>query len=168
MEEIMKFLKGLIIFCFLITSSLANSEELTNEKKVAIDDFLEITGALQIGELLSNNFIQVLSESLKQARPDIDPKAFDIIKEEVGAVMSEEIKSLLPSMYSIYHKYLTLEEIKELVQFYKTPVGRKYVSVMPKMTQEGMEAGQLWGQSLGPKIQQRVLDRLQKEGINIE
>ena len=71
-------------------------------------------------------------------------------------------------MYPIYHKYLTLEEIEGLIQFYKTPLGRKAISVMPKMTQEGMIAGQEWGQSIGPKFQQKVLDRFKKEGIKID
>jgi hypothetical protein len=70
-------------------------------------------------------------------------------------------------MYPIYHKYLTLDETKGLIQFYKTPLGKKAISVMPKMTQEGMAAGQIWGQSMGQKIQQRLSVRFKNEGLEI-
>ena len=78
------------------------------------------------------------------------------------------MESFLPFIYPVYHKYLTLEEIKGLVRFYKTPLGRKTISVMPRMTQECMKAGQVWGQSFGAKLDQRVFDRFKKEGIRID
>ena len=111
-----------------------------------------------------------MAQVLKKSKPDVDPKAFDIIEEEVKALIHEELvinESLHPYMYPIYHKYLTLEETNGLIRFYKTPLGRKTISVMPKMTQEGMKAGQAWGQSIGQKIQQKILERFKKEGINI-
>ena len=143
-------------------------DELTLEKKTAIKELLAITGATQIGELFSNAFTQQMTQVLKKSKPDIDPKAFDIIDEEVKALIHEELvvnESLHPFMYPIYHKYLTLEETNGLIRFYKTPLGRKAISVMPKMTQEGMKAGQAWGHSIGQKFQQRILDRFKKEGI---
>ena len=153
---------------YFLTPSLGCCDELTLEKKTAIKELLAITGATQIGELFSNAFTQQMTQVLKKSKPDIDPKAFDIIDEEVKALIHEELvvnESLHPFMYPIYHKYLTLEETNGLIRFYKTPLGRKAISVMPKMTQEGMKAGQAWGQSIGQKFQQRILDRFKKEGI---
>ena len=157
--------------CYSLLPSLSYSDELTLEKKAAIKELLQVTGATQMGELFGNLLIQQMTQVLKKTKPDIDPKAFEIIREEAESLMTEEFvvkESLLPFMYPIYHKYLTLEEIEGLIQFYKTPLGRKAISVMPKMTQEGMIAGQEWGQSIGPKFQQKVLDRFKKEGIKID
>ena len=167
----MRILVLAITLCYFLAPSLGYCDELTLEKKVAIKELLQVTGAIQMGELFGNAFAQQMTQVLKKSKPDIDPKAFDIIKEEVEALMHEELivkGSLLPFMYPIYHKYLTLEETNGLIRFYKTPLGRKTISVMPKMTQEGMKAGQAWGQSIGPKFQQRVLDRFKKEGIKID
>jgi hypothetical protein len=150
---------------------LGYCDELTLEKKEAIKELLIVTGATQMGELFWNAFSQQMIQVLKNSKPDIDPKAFDIVNEEVKVLMHEELvvkESLNPFMYPIYHKYLTLEETNGLIRFYKTPLGRKTISVMPKMTQEGMKAGQAWGQSIGVKLQQRVLDRFKKEGIKID
>lgn len=53
-----------------------------------------------------------------------------------------------------------------MVEFNNTEFGKKIIRVMPKITQEGMQAGQQFGQTLGPKIQQRIVARFQKEGIH--
>ncbi len=168
---IMRALVLAITLCYLLAPSLGYCDELNLEKKAAIKELLQVTGATQMGEMFGNAFAQQITQVWKTAKPDIDPKAFDIIQQEVEAIMYEELvvkESLIPHMYPIYHKYLTLEEIKGLIRFYKTPLGRKTISVMPKMTQESMQAGQAWAQSIAPKLDQRVLDRFKKEGIKID
>ncbi len=167
----MRFLIITIALCFFITPSLGYCDELTLEKKEAIKELLQVTGVLQITELFGSAITQQMFQVLIKSKPDIDPKAFDIVREEVEALMHEELvvkESLYPFMYPVYHKYLTLEETNELIRFYKTPLGQKTISVMPKMTQEGMKAGQAWGQSIDLKFQQRVSDRFKKEGIKID
>ena len=166
----MRFIVTAVALAYLLGPALGYCDELNSEKKAAIKELLEVTGAYQLGEILSNAFIQQMTQALKKAKPDVDPKAFNIIEEEVKALIHEELvvkESLLPYMYPIYHKYLTLEETNGLIQFYKTPLGKKAISVMPKMTQEGMKAGQLWGQSMGQKIKQRLSERFKKEGLKI-
>ncbi len=60
-------------------------------KKILIDKLVEQMGqsAVETGKQFSNLFIQNMSQSLKQAKPDIDPKAFDILEEEVKLVIHE-------------------------------------------------------------------------------
>ena len=111
----MRILVFAITLCYFLAPSLAYCDELNVEKKAAIKELLQVTGATQMGEFFGNAFTQQMTQVLKKSEPDIDPKAFDIIKEEVEALMHEELvvkESLLPPMYLIYHKYLTLEETK--------------------------------------------------------
>lgn len=160
-----------IVLCFLFVANFAVGEELNDEKKLAIKELLQVTGAYQLGELFSNTFTQQMVSALKASKPDVDPRAFDIIKEETDGLFHDELvvkESLLPLMYPIYHKYLSLDETIGLIKFYKTPLGRKAISVMPKMTEESMAAGQEWGKIIAPKLQKRVLNRLEKEHINIQ
>jgi hypothetical protein len=70
-------------------------------------------------------------------------------------------------MYPIYHKHLTLAEVRGLIQFYKTPLGQKAISVMPKMSQEGALAGQKWAATITPVLNQRIKDRFEEEGIAV-
>ena len=74
---------------------------------------------------------------------------------------------LLKTFFSLYDKYFSLEEIQELLNFYKTEIGKKTIEVLPLLTQESLQAGQVWGAALAPKIAQRIRTRLVKEGIKI-
>jgi hypothetical protein len=161
-------IKIVILMVGLVFSTTVCAGELTATKKAAIKELMDITGSAQIGQLFANAFVQQMTNVLKSTNPDIPPKALIIIGEEVNAVIQEEMtekESFYELIYPIYHKYLTIEDINELITFYKTPVGKKVITVMPQLTQESMHAGQVWGQSLGPIIQKRLAKRFEEEGI---
>ena len=166
----MKIYAVLCVTLCLLASQLF-AEELTAEKKLALKELMEITGAAKMGEMFGAMFVQQMTAALKQRDPDIDPRAYTVLDEEITKLMHEEFvekESLQKLMYPIYHKYLSLAETRELIRFYKTPVGKKAISVMPLMAQEGMQAGQVWGQSLEPEIERRIAARFEKEGITLK
>ncbi|WDE07846.1 DUF2059 domain-containing protein [Thalassomonas viridans] len=140
------------------------------EKKKLIEVLLEQTGqsAITIGKQFSDAFIQQMTMVLKQSQQDIDPKAFDILEEEIKLIIDEEIVqngAFKELMFPIYSKHFTAAELKKMIELNNTEFGKKMIKVMPMITQEGMMAGQQLGQLIGPKIQARVAARFQKEGI---
>ena len=123
---------------------------------------------MAVAQQFSDAFVQQMTVALKHSNPDVDPRAIDFISEEVNAVINEEviIKGRLNQiMYPIYDQHFSIAELKQLVEFNNTELGTKLISVMPAITQEGMQAGMSLGESLGPLIQQRLLARFQAEGI---
>lgn len=160
----------LFISAFLSLNAFA-ADGIGKEKKALIDTLLEQTGqsAVAMGKQFSDFFIQQMTMVLKQSKPDIDPKAFDIVQEEVSALIEEEIVlngALQAMMYPIYDRHFTAQELQQMIDLNKTEFGQKLIRVMPIITQEGMQAGQQFGQSIGPKLQQRLMARFQEEGIN--
>ena len=161
-------IKIILLVVGLAFSTTVLAGELTDTKKADIKELMDVTGADQMGQMFANAFVQQTTNVLKSTNPDISPRAFIILKEEVNAVIKQEMiekGSFYEIIYPIYHKHLTIEDIKALIAFYKTPVGKKVITVMPQLTQDSMHAGQVWGQSLGPIIQERLVKRFEEEGI---
>jgi uncharacterized protein len=164
-----KTISILILALFLSANCLAASE-ISKEKKALIDTLLKQTGqsAITMGKQFSNLFIQQMTMVLKNSKPDINPMAFDILQEEINAIINEEVvekAALSEMMYPIYDKHFTKEELKKMIELNKTEFGQKMIRVMPLIAKESMEAGQQLGQSLGPKIQQRLAARFREAGI---
>ena len=161
------------VITFIIVIGLAFSTtvfagELTDTKKAVIKELMDVTGSAQMGQLFANAFVTQMSEILRTTNPNIPPRAITILEEEVNAVINAEMTGegrFYELIYPIYHKYFTVKDIKELIAFYKTPIGKKAITVMPQLTQESMITGQMWGESLGPIIQERLSKRFEKEGI---
>jgi hypothetical protein len=87
---------------------------------------------------------------------------------ELMALFSEKMSApgeLIDQVIPVYDKHFTHQEILELLAFYQTPIGKKTILVLPKVTNESMLAGQRWGQSLGPEIERRIINSLTREGL---
>lgn len=86
--------------------------------------------------------------------------AFDNAISQIGAMVptdkkeayTKEAKGTLGDLYSqladLYMKEFTEKEIKELVAFYNTDLGKKLASKQTQLTQSGMAIGQTWGMEL--------------------
>ena len=70
-------------------------------------------------------------------------------KDLTGAVLSLSVP--------LYAKYFSDAEIKELIAFYQTPVGRKLVSVNPQLLSDVQQGALLLGQQLGAECFREVI-----------
>lgn len=168
-------LRGLLLICLAVpvsaqVTTLSHSVDVDPELDRAIRQLIAATGALDIGEQFANAISMQMTQTLRQTNPDIPPRAFDIIQQEVMTVIGEEMEngSFEDQMVPVYARYFTLQEIEELLDFYRTAIGQKTVEVMPLLTQESMQVGQNWGIGIGPTVGRRVTQRLAAEGIVLD
>jgi uncharacterized protein len=119
------------------------------QKEKDIRKLLKITGSGELGQ-------QVMAQMMtnfKKAMPQVPEKFWSDFMKEVKT--DELIELIVP----VYDRNLSEGDIKELIRFYESPTGKKFVSVLPKITQESMAVGEKWGRDLG----QRVMNKLQAQ-----
>jgi uncharacterized protein len=166
----MKMRRYLIVLAVLLSVSanvMAGGQDISPEKRAAIEQLLKATGALQIGQQLSSAMIMQLTNALRATHANVPQKALDILPEVVQSVIADNLGAFQETIIHIYDENLTLEDVKGLNQFYSTALGRKVIKVLPGVMQESIVAGQKWGQALGPEIAHRIQARFQQEGISL-
>lgn len=132
------------------TQAAKPTESAEEAKLNDIRRVLILTGS----DKLALQVMQQMIVQFKEALPQVPDAFWTEFMTEVNP--SEIVELAVP----IYAKHLTHDDIKELLRFYESPVGAKYVSVLPQITQESMLAGQTWGGMLG----ERVLNKLKEKG----
>ncbi|HEX4461745.1 MAG TPA: DUF2059 domain-containing protein [Polyangia bacterium] len=149
-------LKAIAVICLLATammSQTAHAQTPETAKQQDIRRLLKMTGSAELGT-------QVLTQMLanmKKSLPNV-PEAFwaDVAKE----IHTEELVSLI---VPIYDQNLSQEDIRELIKFYGSPTGKKFVSVLPKITEESMAVGQTWGNQLVQKVITKLQSQQQQQ-----
>ncbi|MBZ5855502.1 DUF2059 domain-containing protein [Flavihumibacter profundi] len=122
----------------------------SNKKDENIRELLNLTGASKVGiQLMGNMF-----DAYKKQLPNVPAEFWDEVMKEVKA---EEITELV---IPIYAKYYTEQEILSLIEFYKSPLGKKVIEYMPLISQDSFSVGQDWGK----KLSERVISRLKQKG----
>ena len=61
-------------------------------------------------------------------------------------------------------RHFTEAELKDLLAFYKTPVGMKLITEQPKVGEEGLKFAQTWANQLSDQVIGKMRDELKKRG----
>ena len=98
-----------------------NPEKLSKRKDIEI--LMEVSG-------LRETAIQAFDQMLETFRLNA-PEVYDFFRSEI------KFEDIIENVYvHLYSKYFTDDEIKELIKFYNTEVGKKIVRVLPQLFQE--------------------------------
>ena len=162
-----------LVLCLLLSLLFVGTlqaQDTDPEKEELILKLLDQTGqsAEAVGQQMASAFVQQMTMALKQAAPDTPPETYDIVEKAVTSTINEEMEEndmVKQISYPIYDKHFTVEDLRDLVAFYDTPTGKKAIQLLPVISQESMVAGQQWGMSLVPKIQERVENDLKEAGL---
>lgn len=153
---------------FLLQACLAHaSDELTPAKRADIEKLLEVTGSAAMGKQLVLGMVNQASGMLRKSNPDLPADFMASLAIELEAVLDEAIPQFHEMVIPLYSKYYTHAEVREIVAFYSTPLGRKTIQVMPALMGESLALGQKWGASLGPELMKRMTARCEKAGCKL-
>ncbi len=143
--------------------SVFAASDVSPEKREAIVRLTSALGVADLGHQMAEGFMNTFHQSMRQQNPEVSERAFEIVTEEILNAFKEREPALIELFVEIYDRHYTLSEIHEMEAFYATPLGQKSIKLLPTITREGMEAGQLWAQDMMPDIMPRIQQRLRKE-----
>ena len=87
---------------------------------------------------------------------DISKSTLDEIIDEFKTELRRDFVDLsLP----IYMKYLSNNDLKNIIKFYRTSSGRKLAKNTTTMTQEMSVVFEQWGEKMGEEIAQKIMRR---------
>jgi len=97
--------------------------------------------------------MEQLIPSYKKALPQIPVEFWNEFSAEVNT--DDLVNLIIP----IYDKHVSHADIKELIKFYESPLGKRFIEIQPVLLRESMVVGQKWGQQLGQKIMQKLQEK---------
>jgi hypothetical protein len=150
------------------TPPAANSEsQVTDSRLAAAMDLLEAQNAKANMKLIIDTFMKLTVTSLKQSHPDLSDDKIKLFTEAFTDEMKSSLDDLVKLQAQVYARHFSEDELHALAAFYRTDVGKKYISEVPQIVKETVPLGLQWGQSIAPKAAERAIDRLKKEGVQL-
>jgi hypothetical protein len=128
---------ALTLTFLLATTCLAQAPAATKDDRVR--ELLVLMRAGDMGVQMVDGMIA----SLKDALPGAPDDFWTTFRQKVKA--SDLIDLLVP----VYAKNLELADIEELIRFYRSPTGQRFLDKQSVILQESMAVGQKWGEQLG-------------------
>lgn len=158
------------ILCVLLASAGASFAQGTNqvapEKLEAARDLLAATNA-------DAQFTTIIPLMFRQMRRSIPPSGpnysnqVDQVFDEIEKQFLDRRGEIIDQIAVLYASKFTVEEMNTLADFYRSPVGQKFIEAMPQLASEAMALGNAWGQKIAQEAEEKIRDELQKRGLKL-
>jgi len=151
--------------CILLVAfvSLAQAAD-ANHSKLAGDLVDLIAGP----DTMRAGFLAVMDpmvEAMKQR--GVSDAGVKEIRDTMTKWFDQEIKwsEMKPEIIKLYMKEFTESELKELLAFYRTPTGKKTITKLPALVQEGAAIGQRYAKGKEETLTKMLNPVLEKHGV---
>jgi hypothetical protein len=160
--------KSLVCAVVLFRAWAANGQTIDPSFRSDIQKLMEVTGSAQLGAQAASLFTGQVLDSLKKAQPSIPDREMALVKQVLDEQFAEAFAgpdSLSEQLVLIYANHFTHDDVRGLLTFYSTELGKKVIATTPVIFQEGAAAGQKWAQSQMPRVTAILQARLRAEGF---
>ncbi|MBK4991385.1 DUF2059 domain-containing protein [Pseudomonas sp. S36] len=155
------------VLCAAVALACASGQVLaaTASHNAAAEKFLTLANADKLGTPVYMQVQQMFAQRFAQTKaPATKQSVLESYQAKANAALNSAIgwNKLKPKMVDLYTRTFTEQELKDLVKFYESPLGKKVLREMPKVTQE---SAQLTQQSLEPAVPvvNKLLEDMTKE-----
>ena len=127
---------------------------------------VEIKGAKDLYQPLVRGVIEKVKNQFMQTNfmyaKDLNEIAANLERE-----YSPRVNELVDTSARIYASYFTEAELKEILTFYQSPVGRKLIAEEPKALEQSMADAGDWGDKLSDEVIAKMRQEMKKRGHDI-
>lgn len=115
----------------------------------------ELLDVMRAGEM-GVQFMKATVDSLRQSAPELKAEFWSEFMSEI------QPEGLVDLLVPIYVRHLTPEDVEELIRFYSSPTGQRFLDRQPQIMQESMAAGERWGFEVATLAMKRIESARQK------
>jgi hypothetical protein len=145
-----------LLVCGCFSSAIFADE--ASHKKTALE-LLEVTNTKKMLDQMMTSMEGIMEQQLKliELPPEGQEAAKAVQKENIDWFSEFFVWEQMRDMYvDIYIEVFTEDELKELIQFYKSPLGQKMLKKMPELMQKSLQKTQTMLQENMPAFQERL------------
>ncbi len=132
----------------------------------AARELIQLTGGLTAVEEMIPAFGEQIKKS-SVARPELTKDLDDVIA-KLKPELDMQKQQALNLVATTYAKFLTEQEIRDTIAFFKTPSGAKYIGVQSQLVDEAVDDVTAWSQQAGEYVMVRVRAEMGKRGLQMQ
>ncbi len=145
------------------TEAPSNSEaaKLAAARNLLVATHAEAQFAAMI-PLIFQQLRQVLSAQSPDRQDDINQVFDEVLKQSI-----DRRSEIIDQIAHLYATRFTAEEMNTVADFYRSPVGQKFIAAMPGLAADAMKMGSAWGEQVGREAEQKIRDELRRRGLKL-
>jgi hypothetical protein len=162
------FVMTLSVSAHFVAAPPAAAQMVSPALRADLETLIDLMGISKMHADMIQNLSVKMVEALKRADPTIPERGLAIAKEVLDAELDKAFTApdgLQSRLVEVYAKHFTPEDVRGLLAFYGSDLGRKIVAQLPVVAQDTAVAGEQWANANLGRIRTAVETRLRSEGF---
>lgn len=153
----------------MVAANVAMSKD-NRPSKADVVELLRLSGSDNITKELIPLISMQFVVGLRRLNNNVSEGTEEEIRAAVGGYLDAPAQQakLLDHLVPIYLNRFSEMEVRQLIAFYRTPVGRKWTATLPLINGEVAQAGQAWATEIMPGLKNAVFTRLHGRGSSVQ
>ena len=119
--------------------------------------------AVEMFKNLRGVLVQSIQSRTSKPQEEIGKIVDELLMPEITGRMDEFVEALAQVQASVY----SLDDLHQLTEFYRTPLGHRVVALMPQLGALSFAAGQEWGKRVAIDALRKHQDELRDRGVKL-
>ena len=129
-------------------------------------ELITVKGAAALYNPLIPGVVEQAKGVFLQTNPML-AKPLNDVAAKLRAEYAARNAEVLNDMATLYASHFSAQELKDALNFYKSPLGRKMIAEEPKVLDQAMKNAQVWADRLSQEIISRMRAEMKKLGHDI-
>jgi uncharacterized protein len=99
-----------------------------------------------------------------------NPNLFKELNEVAGRLRNElapRRNEIVDEIAKLYAQRFSEAEMKEVINFYKSPIGKKFVNEEPAIIDQGLQRAEAWSRKMSEEVLNRFRAEMKKKGYDL-
>jgi uncharacterized protein len=162
MKKLMRAI-GAGAFCLSVAMTSPAAFAADAASMATAKQLLTITGATTVFNPLIAGVVEQSRLLYLQQNPGVG-KDLNEIATKMRADLQPRFAELVDEMAKMYADAFTQQELKDILTFYQSPVGKKLLDQQPKLIDGSMTFAQDWANKLSEEVTAKMREELMKRG----
>jgi uncharacterized protein len=163
-----RLIQTIVAILFSIGVALPTAaQEVTPESLNAARELMTLSRTDKFLDQSISTMLPQVAQLLEKANPEKGAVVRSMMEEFVLPEMRRSIPEAVEDIAAIYARNFTRDELNEVIAFYKTPVGQKFLDRMPSIMTDLTAIGQAWGQRTAIKALRDLTPKFKEQGIDV-
>ena len=152
-----------VVIALVGFAAVTNAEQASVAAVQMAKEIVTVTGATALFNPLIPGVVGQAKNLFLQQDPGLG-KDLNEIAAEMRTDLAPRFSELTDEMAKLYTTHFTEAELKQLLAFYRLPIGVKLITEQPKVGEESLQFAQDWANKLSDQVTVKMRDELKKRG----
>ncbi len=152
-----------VAIALTISSPSAHAQQPSAAVLLIAKELVATTGAVELFGPLIAGVVEQAKLLLLQQNPNLN-KDLTEVANKIRTDLRPRFDELTNEVARLYAAHFSEQELKDVLAFYKSPLGKKVLAEQPKVVEASLKFAQNWANSLSDEVMAKMRNEMKKKG----